>query len=51
MDVLIALLVILDFMLATTLVVVLMAQRDMRYARQVREETRVKDYFRKGRWD
>lgn len=46
---LIVVFLVFDFVLALALVVVTMAQMDMRYARQVREREEYKSYFRRDR--
>lgn len=51
MDVLIPILIILNFMLGTALFVVRIAQRDVEYAKQAREEQDFKSFFRDDRLD
>ncbi|MDX8350603.1 hypothetical protein SLH49_21650 [Cognatiyoonia sp. IB215446] len=49
MDGLIVVFLVFDFVLALALVVVTMAQMDMRYAKQVREQEEYKSHFRHDR--
>jgi hypothetical protein len=51
MDILIQLLIVVNITLGMALFVVKMALMDQRHAQRVREQTRVKSYFRTGQWD
>ena len=51
MDILIPLLVIVNFTLGTALLVATMRRTDEQYAKRVREEERYKSHFRGDRWD
>ena len=51
MDILIPLLIVLNITLGMALFVVKMALMDRRHAQRVREQNRIKTYFRTGEWD